>query len=232
MTRSTSPRDSSRRPGRVEVLIGDTTYRLVREAVTVEPVEPLQLKGKTGPVIAWRLLDVAGSAEDGRKRTSNLFVGRDPQLRLLDDAFRRVAGERTCQLVTVLGTAGMGKSRLAEEFVATVSDATVLMGRCLSYGQGATYWPLREAALGAIGLTGDESADVAEAAFAVALGDGPDTANVVTRLLALPGSTAQRPCRRTCRGRCGCSSSSSPGGSRSCSWSTTCTGPSPGSSMY
>jgi class 3 adenylate cyclase/tetratricopeptide (TPR) repeat protein len=170
-----------------EVLIGDSTRRLVREAVTVEPVEPLQLKGKAGPVAAWRLLDVAGSAGGAKKRASNLFVGPDPQLRLLDDAFRRVAGERTCQLVTVLGTAGMGKSRLAEEFAATVSDAMVLMGRCLSYGQGAAYWPLREAALGAVGLTGDEPADVAEAAFTVVLGEGTDTANVVTRLVALAG---------------------------------------------
>jgi tetratricopeptide (TPR) repeat protein len=122
-----------------------------------------------------------------KRRASDLFVGRDPQLRLLDDAFRRVAGERACLLVTVLGTAGIGKSRLAEEFVATVTDATVLMGRCLSYGQGATYWPLREAALGAAGLTGDEPSYAAETAFAAALGDSPDTANVVTRLLALAG---------------------------------------------
>ena len=170
-----------------EVLIGDATHRLVRDEVTVEPVEPLKLKGKAGPVAAWRLLDVAGSAGAVKRRASSLFVGRDPQLRLLDDAFRRVAGERTCLLVTVLGVAGIGKSRLAEEFVATVSDATVLMGRCLSYGQGATYWPLREAALGAVGLTGDESADAAETAFAAALGDSPDTANVVTRLHALAG---------------------------------------------
>jgi predicted ATPase len=108
-------------------------------------------------------------------RVRNLFVGRDLQLRLLDDAFRRVMGERTCLLITILGTAGMGKSRLAEEFVATVRDATVLTGRCLSYGQGATYWPLREAVLGAAGLTGDEPADTAEAAFATTLGNSPDT---------------------------------------------------------
>ena len=173
--------------GRGEVLIGDATYRLVRDEVTVEPVEPLRLKGKAGPTAAWRLLDVTASARAARSQATNLFVGRDLQLRLLGDAFGRVVGERTCQLVTVLGAAGIGKSRLAEEFAATVTEATVLMGRCLSYGQGATYWPLREAVLGAAGLTGDEPASVAEAAFAAALGDSPDTANVVTRLLALAG---------------------------------------------
>ena len=170
-----------------EVLIGDSTYRLVRDEVDAEPVEPLKLKGKAAPTAAWRLLDVTGSARAPRSRATNLFVGRDLQLRLLDDAFRRVVGESTCLLVTILGTAGMGKSRLAEEFVATVRDATVLTGRCLSYGQGATYWPLREAVLGAAGLTGDEPAGAAGAAFATTLGNSPDAANVVTRLLALTG---------------------------------------------
>jgi class 3 adenylate cyclase/tetratricopeptide (TPR) repeat protein len=176
-----------------EVLLGGSTHRLVRDRVTAEPAAPLTLKGKAGPVAAWRLLDVAGSAGAAKPRATNLFVGRDPQLRLLDDAFRRAVGERTCQLVTVLGTAGIGKTRLAEEFAATISDAMVLTGRCLSYGQGATYWPLREAALGAVGLTGEESADVAEAAFAAVLRDGPDTANIVNRLLALAGFNREAP---------------------------------------
>jgi class 3 adenylate cyclase/tetratricopeptide (TPR) repeat protein len=170
-----------------EILIGESTFRLVRGEVNADPVTPLRLKGKAGPVTAWRLLDVARRASAAKGRPANLFVGRDAQLRLLGDAFRRVAAERTCQLVTVLGTAGMGKTRLAEEFTATVSDATVLMGRCLSYGQGATYWPVREAILSAAGLTGDEPAEAAERAFAAVLGEGPDTANIVTRLLALAG---------------------------------------------
>ena len=174
-----------------EVLIGDSTFRLVRADVVVEPVELLHLKGKARPVAVWRLLDVAGSAGAGRSRLLEMFVGRDAQLRLLDEAFRRVAGERTCQLVTVLGTAGMGKTRLAEEFVASVSEAAVLVGRCLSYGQGSTYWPLRDAVLRAVGLTGDEPAAVAEAAFAAVLGESPATANVVTRLLALAGFNPQ-----------------------------------------
>jgi class 3 adenylate cyclase/tetratricopeptide (TPR) repeat protein len=174
-----------------EVLIGDSTLRLVRAEVVVEPVEPLHLKGKARPVAAWRLVDVAGSARAARSRRANLFVGRDAQLRLLDDAFRRVAGERACQLVTVLGTAGMGKTRLADEFVASVSEATVLVGRCLSYGQGATYWPLREAVLRAAGLTGDEPAAAAESAFAAVLGESADSANVITRLLALAGFNRQ-----------------------------------------
>jgi class 3 adenylate cyclase len=170
-----------------EVLIGDSTYRLVRDEVTAEQVQPLPLKGKSSPVAAWRLASVAAPEKASTNRLPNRFVGRDLQLHLLEDAFRRVARERTCQLVTVLGVAGVGKSRLAEEFVAPLPKETVLEGRCLSYGHGATYWPLREAVLGAVGLTGDEPADVARRAFSAALGDSPDAPNVVVRLLALSG---------------------------------------------
>ena len=176
-----------------EVLLGGSTHRLVRDLVTAEPVEPLTVKGKAEPVAAWRLVDVARSAGMPRQRATDLFVGRDPQLRLLGDAFRRAVGERTCQLVTVLGAAGIGKTRLAEEFAATISDPLVLTGRCLSYGQGATYWPLREAVLGAVGLTGEESADAAQAAFAAVLCDAPDAVNVVSRLLALTGFNREAP---------------------------------------
>jgi class 3 adenylate cyclase/tetratricopeptide (TPR) repeat protein len=176
-----------------EVLMGGSTHRLVRDQVTAEPVEPMTLKGKAGPVAAWRLLDVARSVGAAKQRATNLFIGRDPQLRMLEDAFRRAAGERSCQLVTVLGDAGIGKTRLAEEFATTVSDARVLTGRCLSYGQGATYWPLRQAVLDAVGLTGEESTDAAKAAFAAVLRDGPDTVNIVSRLLALAGFNRQAP---------------------------------------
>jgi class 3 adenylate cyclase/tetratricopeptide (TPR) repeat protein len=176
-----------------EVLLGGSTHRLVRDQVSAERVESLTLKGKAGPVAAWRLLEVARSPGAAKRKATNLFVGRDPQLRLLQDAFRRAAGERTCQLVTVLGAAGIGKTRLAEEFAATIPDALVLTGRCLSYGQGATYWPLREAVLGAVGLTGEESSGAAEAAFAVVLRDVRDTANIVSRLLALAGFNREAP---------------------------------------
>ncbi len=169
-----------------EILMGEDTFRLVRTEVSAEQVAALQLKGKADPVPAWRLLNVAGS--DVTPGTpASVFAGRDTQLQLLGDAFRRVTAERTCQLVTILGTPGMGKTRLAEEFTATVPEATVLVGRCLSYGQGATYWPVRQAVLSAAGLNGQEPAAVAEEAFADVLGSIPDTANIVMRLLALAG---------------------------------------------
>ena len=170
-----------------EVLIGEATHGLVRDYISAEPVEPLSLKGKAERVSAWRLLSVQSAPK--RTLPSNDFVGRDPQLHVLHDALRRVTRECTCQLVTVLGAAGMGKSRLAAEFAASLPDETtnVLFGQCLSYGQGATYWPLREAVLHAAELTGDESADDAARALDRVLAESPDADNVVRRLLALIG---------------------------------------------
>jgi class 3 adenylate cyclase len=124
-----------------EVLIGEPTFGLVRTALAVETVEPFELKGKSEPVRAYRLLHVR--AETGR-RLDRPMVGRERELRMLGDSWERVRTERACQLFTILGTAGVGKSRLAEEFLASLGDAAVLRGRCLSYGAGITYWPVVE----------------------------------------------------------------------------------------
>ena len=138
-----------------EILVGENTHRLVREAVMVEAVEPLALKGKSQAVAAFRLLAVPGVA--GRRLASPI-VGRDYELELLDRALDQVVSERTCQIVTVLGAAGVGKSRLVQEFLARRSDeATILRGRCLSYGEGITFWPIKSVIGEAAGLTGEES---------------------------------------------------------------------------
>ena len=76
------------------------------------------------------------------------LVGRERELQLLDEAFQRAAQGRMPQLVTVIGEPGIGKSRLAREFTARLGGrATVLEGRCLPYGLGITYWPVREMVL-------------------------------------------------------------------------------------
>ncbi len=77
------------------------------------------------------------------RRLDAPFVGRERELRLLVDAWERSRSERACALFTVLGSAGVGKSRLGAEFLRSV-DATVVQGRCLSYGEGITYWPVVE----------------------------------------------------------------------------------------
>ncbi len=135
--------EQAAQPG--EVLIGEPTYRLVRDAVEAEPVEPLAAKGKTEPLAAYRLLAVREGADSFARRLDAPLVGRARELRLLREALGRAIEERSSHLFTLLGTAGVGKSRLAQELVDGVGDgATILTGRCLPYGEGITYWPLIE----------------------------------------------------------------------------------------
>jgi class 3 adenylate cyclase/tetratricopeptide (TPR) repeat protein len=125
-----------------EVLLGEETYRLVRDGVEAEPAPPLTAKGKAEPLTAYRLIAV--QAEAPARRDAAPMVGRERQSKLLEDAFSNVVSDRTCQLFTILGTAGVGKSRLVTEFLSGLDDATILRGRCLSYGEGISYWPVTE----------------------------------------------------------------------------------------
>jgi class 3 adenylate cyclase/predicted ATPase len=128
-----------------EVLLGEQTYRLVRGAVRVEPVGPLTLKGKARAVAPYRLLEVVEGVPAVARRFDTPFVGRQEELDRLLGCFDRSVGGKTPLLVTVLGTAGLGKTRLAAELIAEIAErATVLQGRCLSYGEGITFWPLQE----------------------------------------------------------------------------------------
>jgi class 3 adenylate cyclase/tetratricopeptide (TPR) repeat protein len=135
-----------------EILVGDATYRLVSNAVLVEPVEALTLKGKARPVDAWRLLGVVEGAPPFVRRMDAPMVGRQAELDRLREEFDRAVREQSLRLATVVGPAGIGKSRLANELVRTVGDeANALVGRCLAYGEGITYWPLRGLVLSAVG---------------------------------------------------------------------------------
>jgi len=125
-----------------EVLLGEETFRLARDAVEAEPVAPLELKGKTEPVTAFRLVALVPDAPAMARRGDASMVGRERELDRLQDAFSQALRDRSCQLFTLLGVAGVGKSRLAHEFLAGLEDTTVVHGRCLSYGEGITYWPV------------------------------------------------------------------------------------------
>jgi class 3 adenylate cyclase/tetratricopeptide (TPR) repeat protein len=128
-----------------EILIGADTWRLVRDAVEVEAVEPLSLKGKTLPVAAYRLRSVDPQAPAYARHLDAPLVGRERELGLLRHAFDRAVGERGCHLFTLLGPAGIGKSRLAAAWLESIpGEATVVRGRCLHYGEGITFWPLVE----------------------------------------------------------------------------------------
>ncbi len=123
-----------------EVLIGEATLELVRGAAETQPVEPLDLKGKSQPVAAHRLVALADAPE---RAHDSRFVGRAHEMEVIRDAWRRAQAEQRCELVTVVGDPGIGKSRLVAEALSGV-DARVVRGRCLPYGDGITYWPVVE----------------------------------------------------------------------------------------
>ena len=132
-----------------EVLLGRSTLALVRDAVVVDEVEPLQLKGKRDPVAAYRLVSIDPSADAVTRRLDAPLVGRERERARLAGDFELAMAERACHLFTLLGPAGVGKSRLVAEFVADVGgQADVLRAHCLHYGEDITYWPLVEILLG------------------------------------------------------------------------------------
>ncbi|MDQ2980866.1 MAG: AAA family ATPase [Actinomycetota bacterium] len=147
--------EQAAQPG--EVLLGEPTLALVRDAAEVEPVDPLALKGKAEPVPAYRLLGVRDAPE---RQHEALFVGRERELAIVREAWQRVQAEQRCELLTLVGDAGVGKSRLVAEFLHGL-EATVVRGRCLPYGEGITYWPVVEVLKQLAVLPPDEAAAAA-----------------------------------------------------------------------
>jgi class 3 adenylate cyclase/tetratricopeptide (TPR) repeat protein len=176
--------EQAAQPG--EVLLGEDTYRLVRDAVVVDPVTPLALKGKSLPVAAFRLRTVRPGAAGRAQRLRVPVVGRAKELAALDGAFEDAVAMRACRLVTVLGTAGIGKSRLVHEFLALVGmRATVLHGRCLDYGEGITFWPVSEMLREA--MAADSGQEDPRAWLGAVLAGGERADAVVERLAGLLG---------------------------------------------
>ena len=169
--------------GAGEVLLGEPTYRLVKDAVEVEEVAPLDLKGKSEPVPAHRLTAVAAGVMGHARNLDSPMVGRDEELDLLRRALHRVATEPTSHLFTLLGPAGVGKSRLVGEFLRGIdTETTVLHGRCLSYGEGITYFALGEIVRQAASIKDDDPAATAVAALGDLLRDADDGERI-TRLI-------------------------------------------------
>jgi class 3 adenylate cyclase/tetratricopeptide (TPR) repeat protein len=172
-----------------DVLIGETTYRLVRHAVEIEEVEPLELKGKTERVPAYRLISV-GEAESVERRHDSPLVGRTRELSVLGDELSAAARDGSCRLVTVVAQAGVGKSRLLEEFVQSAqAEARILRGRCLPYGRGITFWPLVEIVRDAAGIRDEDPPEVGRAKMLeIAGSDGEAAVARVASAVGLSGT--------------------------------------------
>ena len=177
-----------------EILMGPLTHQLVRHAVSVDSLPPLNVKGVAEPVNALRLI---GLAEDGaaiRGAPVTLFVGRLRELGLLRDRFAASLQQRSCEMVTVAGSAGIGKSRLVREFLAEVGDrATILRGRCLPYGEGITYWPIALVVKAAAGIEDTDDAHTARSrldAAAAPMSDGGSIAAALAAAIGLESATS------------------------------------------
>ncbi|HEY7874399.1 MAG TPA: adenylate/guanylate cyclase domain-containing protein [Actinomycetota bacterium] len=177
-----------------EVLIGEATYRLVRDAVKVEPVEPLELKGKSERVPAYRILEVIPHALGTSRRLDSAIVGRDQELAQLLEVFDSAVAEGACRLVTIFGMAGSGKSRLTAEFLTSLGGrVTVLTGRCLPYGEGITYWPVSEAVKSFCDIKELDSADKAKGKVSAVLPEAEESALIVDRIAAAIGLSDATP---------------------------------------
>lgn len=183
--------EQSASPG--EILIGGSTYRLVRGAISAERLPPLTVKGKAEPLAAWRVLGVTPGVPGWSRHLDSPLVGRERELAELRQALDRAVRGPSCELVTVLGQAGVGKSRLVKEFMDGVAAETrVLTGHCPPYGEGITFWPVVEVLREAAGIKEGDSREDARARLANLLPPGEDSTLVADRLaplLRLAGTT-------------------------------------------
>jgi len=146
--------------GAGEVLIGPHAYRLTSDRVQADDVGPLEVKGFGERIWTWR----ATAVLDGTPSRGGIaapLVGRDTELELLQNTYERAVRNRRAHMFTIYGDPGVGKSRLAREFVEGLEGATVLVGRSLPYGESVTYWPLAEMVKSAAGITDDDPLEVA-----------------------------------------------------------------------
>ncbi len=175
-----------------EVLLGPETYALVRSTVTVDEGSAFSLKGKADPVTGYRLLEV-DFGSDAPHREHPAFVGRAGELAALREALDASARDARCELMTVLGAAGVGKSRLAHEFADSLGDEVrVARGRCLPYGDGITFWPVAELVKDACGITTEDPRETARAKIERALA-GSDQAELIAARVAAVSGFAESP---------------------------------------
>jgi class 3 adenylate cyclase/tetratricopeptide (TPR) repeat protein len=169
-----------------DVVLSGATYELVRDRVTVGPVEAIQLRGKHSPIPVYRLEQLIPEVPFVRSTAS--LVGRDRELGRLQTAFEACVAESRCELFTIIGPAGLGKSRLAWELEQHLGDrAAFVRGRCLSYGQGITYWPVAEIVRSAVGIGSSDSHEAARDRLGAFLAHAPDGQEIARRVAQVIG---------------------------------------------
>ena len=171
-----------------EVLVGEATWRLVHHAVELESVPALELKGKAEVVRAWRLVSVAPRAGGDRASSSAPLVGREGELERLRGALEGAIAERACRLVSVIGSPGVGKTRLASEFAAAMHErARVVEGRCEPSGEGSTFLPVAEILRVLAGIGEADGPDAVRVKLGELVADDPERERLLERAAGVLG---------------------------------------------
>lgn len=174
--------------GSGEILLGEETNDLVRWAIQAEPNNAIDPPGRSGPTRAFRLLGVTSGMSRRAQRFDSPLVGRQRERRLLKSAFDQVIADETCQLFTLLGSAGVGKSRLVHEFLREVrAEAEVLRGRCPPYGERVGFWPVAETIKQAAGISDTDTAAEVRDKVAALLGAGERVSAIADHIAAIIG---------------------------------------------
>ncbi len=183
------------------IAVGEGTYQATGRVFEWEPLDPVELKGKTESVALWRPLWArARFGTDVIRGLSTPLVGRELEVLQLRTMFDRVASDATVQLVTLVGEPGVGKSRLVAELFAHIDARQELVfwrqGRCLPYGEGITFWALGEIVKAHAGVFESDSPDEAQAKLERVVPEGEDAPWLRARLLPLLGIDAGAPVAR------------------------------------
>jgi class 3 adenylate cyclase len=188
------------------LLVGERTWLAAQRSFTFAEPVAFDVKGKTQPIRARRLIGALAGGRSGIEGLQAPMVGRETDIELLDRALEDVTAGRSPRMVTVTGRAGIGKSRLVQEFASQIQgqipETRLLRGRCLSAGEGITYWALAEILRSWCEISLDDSVEVSQEKLQEAVGralqaagvSGPDTERTIFALamtagIALPGSS-------------------------------------------
>ena len=180
------------------IAVSEQTYRQTERVFDYEELEPVQVKGKTEPLALYRPLAArARFGSDVTRTHTAALVGRELEKPLLIGTFERSAQQRSCQLVTIVGEPGVGKSRLCAELFAYIEDRPGQLvrwrqGRSLPYGEGIAFWALGEIVKAECGILESDSPDEVEAKLERALpADDPDRLWLRARLAPLVGAPGE-----------------------------------------
>jgi len=168
-----------------EVLVGAATFAATRRTLRYDDIEPIDAKGKEDLVPAWRATDAVAPPGYRPERNRARLVGREPELGLLRHSVENAVRNARASLLLVLGEAGVGKSRLAEELATHAEcehNALILEGRCVPYGEANVWWPVADALRHGCGIRSSDPAEkaieLARTSVCIALGEGAAVAEV------------------------------------------------------